>query len=180
VKKSLRRALWAGAIVAVATAAVPVVQASAAVACAPAWSASAVYVKDNTVSYQSKNYTAKWWTQNEVPTASGEWGVWADKGACGGGTTPTTPPTTPPTTTPTTPPTTPTTPPTNNPGAGKNVVGYFAEWGVYARQYFVKNIVTSGSAAKLTHILYAFGNTSNVAGGSSNAARSPSSMLQGT
>ena len=160
-KKSLRRALWAGAIVAVTTAAVPVVQASAAVACAPAWSASAVYVKDNSVSYQSKNYTAKWWTTNENPSTSGQWGVWADKGACDGG--PTTPPTTPPTTTPTTPPTTPptttpTTPPTNGP-AGKAVVGYFAEWGVYGRNYHVKNLVTSGSAAKLTHILYAFGNT---------------------
>jgi chitinase len=86
--------------------------ASAAVACSPAWSASAVYVKDNSVSYQSKNYTAKWWTQGEVPTASGQWGVWADKGACGG-TTP--PPTTPPPTTP--PPTTP--PPTVPPGDGK-------------------------------------------------------------
>jgi chitinase len=161
VKKTLRRALWAGAIVAVASAAIPMVQASAAVACAPAWSSSAVYVKDNQVSYQSKNYTAKWWTQNEVPTASGEWGVWSDKGACdGGGTTPpTTPPaTTPPTKPPTTPPTTPTTPPTNGP-AGKAVVGYFAEWGVYGRNYHVKNLVTSGSASKLTHILYAFGNT---------------------
>ncbi|MDR7276992.1 carbohydrate-binding protein [Catenuloplanes atrovinosus] len=73
--------------------------ASAAVACAPAWSASAVYVKDNTVSYASRNYTAKWWTQNEVPTASGQWGVWADNGACGGTTPPTTPPVTPPPTT---------------------------------------------------------------------------------
>ena len=42
---------------------------------------------------------------------------------------------------------------------GKKVVGYFAEWGVYGRNYHVKNIHTSGSAAKLTHILYAFGNT---------------------
>ena len=44
--------------------------------------------------------------------------MWADNGACGGGTTPTTPPTTrPPTTPPTTTPTTPpTTPPTSNPG----------------------------------------------------------------
>jgi chitinase len=74
--------------------------ASAAVACAPAWSSVAVYVKDNTVSYQSKNYTAKWWTQGEVPTASGQWGVWADKGACGGGVDPTTPPPTGPTTPP--------------------------------------------------------------------------------
>ncbi|MEE3917930.1 glycosyl hydrolase family 18 protein [Micromonospora sp. BRA006-A] len=41
----------------------------------------------------------------------------------------------------------------------QKIVGYFAEWGVYARNYHVKNIHTSGSAAKLTHILYAFGNT---------------------
>jgi chitinase len=40
-------------------------------------------------------------------------------------------------------------------------VGRLAQWGVYARQYFVKNIVTSGSADKLTHILYAFGNVAN-------------------
>jgi chitinase len=41
------------------------------------------------------------------------------------------------------------------------VVGYFAEWGVYQRNYQVKNIETSGSAAKLTHINYAFGNVTN-------------------
>ena len=41
------------------------------------------------------------------------------------------------------------------------VIGYFAEWGVYARNYHVKNLVTSGSAAKLTHINYAFGNVTN-------------------
>src|SRR3954451_19041865 len=76
--------------------------ASAAVACAPAWSVSTIYVKDNSVSYQSRNYTAKWWTQGEVPTASGQWGVWADNGACGGSTPPTTPPTTGPTTPPST------------------------------------------------------------------------------
>jgi chitinase len=92
--------------------------ASAAEACAPGWSASAVYVKDNKASYQSRNYTAKWWTQNENPaTHSGQWDVWIDNGACGGTTPPTTtppttrPPTTPPTTAPTTPPTTPPTQP---------------------------------------------------------------------
>jgi chitinase len=42
--------------------------------------------------------------------------------------------------------------------AGSKVVGYFTEWGVYDRNYHVKNIETSGSAAKLTHINYAFGN----------------------
>ncbi|MET9365345.1 glycoside hydrolase family 18 protein [Streptomyces sp. NPDC006632] len=42
--------------------------------------------------------------------------------------------------------------------AGSKVVGYFTDWGVYQRNYHVKNIETSGSAAKLTHINYAFGN----------------------
>ncbi|MFE4923575.1 glycoside hydrolase family 18 protein [Streptomyces sp. NPDC056661] len=42
--------------------------------------------------------------------------------------------------------------------AGSKVVGYFTDWGVYQRNYHVKNIETSGSADKLTHINYAFGN----------------------
>src|SRR3989440_3223806 len=44
------------------------------------------------------------------------------------------------------------------PGAGGKVIGYYTEWGVYARNYHVKNVQTSGSASKLTHINYAFGN----------------------
>jgi len=84
----------------------------AATACAPAWSATQVYVNGNTAAQNGHNYTAKWWTQNESPaTHSGQWDVWADNGVCGG-TTP--PPTTPPTTTP--PPATP--PPTFPPGDG--------------------------------------------------------------
>ena len=42
--------------------------------------------------------------------------------------------------------------------AGSKVIGYFTEWGVYDRNYHVKNIETSGSADKLTHINYSFGN----------------------
>ncbi|MFD3627373.1 glycoside hydrolase family 18 protein [Streptomyces sp. NPDC058698] len=42
--------------------------------------------------------------------------------------------------------------------AGSKVIGYFTEWGTYDREYYVKNIVTSGSADRLTHINYAFGN----------------------
>ncbi|MFI5631581.1 glycoside hydrolase family 18 protein [Streptomyces sp. NPDC051664] len=42
--------------------------------------------------------------------------------------------------------------------AGSKVVGYFTDWGVYQRNYHIKNIETSGSADKLTHINYAFGN----------------------
>ncbi|MEV0691532.1 glycoside hydrolase family 18 chitinase [Streptomyces sp. NPDC050388] len=44
------------------------------------------------------------------------------------------------------------------PTGAKVNLGYFTEWGVYGRNYHVKNLVTSGSAAKITHINYAFGN----------------------
>ena len=46
-------------------------------------------------------------------------------------------------------------------GGTKRVIGYFTQWGIYGRNYRVKNIDTSGSAAKLTHINYAFGNVRN-------------------
>ncbi|MDQ0940686.1 glycosyl hydrolase family 18 protein [Streptomyces sp. V1I1] len=47
----------------------------------------------------------------------------------------------------------------SNPDPGSKVkLGYFTEWGVYDRNYHVKNLVTSGSASKITHINYAFGN----------------------
>jgi len=37
-------------------------------------------------------------------------------------------------------------------------VGYFIQWGIYGRSFFVKNLDTSGAASKLTHINYAFAN----------------------
>lgn len=43
-------------------------------------------------------------------------------------------------------------------GSHAKVVGYFIEWGVYGRQYFVKNVATSGSASKLDVLNYAFAN----------------------
>jgi chitinase len=47
--------------------------------------------------------------------------------------------------------------PTNPPGSGEyDVVGYFVQWGIYARDYLVKNVVTSGSINKLTVLNYAF------------------------
>ncbi len=49
-----------------------------------------------------------------------------------------------------------------DPDPGDKVnLGYFTEWGVYGRNYHVKNLVTSGSASKITHINYAFGNVKN-------------------
>ncbi|MFJ8541195.1 glycosyl hydrolase family 18 protein [Streptomyces sp. NPDC093586] len=56
--------------------------------------------------------------------------------------------------------TTGTTDPGPQPGEKVNL-GYFTEWGVYGRNYHVKNLVTSGSASKITHINYAFGNVKN-------------------
>jgi chitinase len=63
--------------------------AQAAAACAPAWSATAVYVGGNAASQNGHNYTAKWWTQNESPAAnSTQWAVWTDNGVCGSGPSP--------------------------------------------------------------------------------------------
>jgi GH18 family chitinase len=50
--------------------------------------------------------------------------------------------------------------PSPTPG-NKRFVGYFAQWGVYARNFFVKNVDTTGEASKLTHIIYAFANIQN-------------------
>ncbi|WP_461016704.1 glycosyl hydrolase family 18 protein [Streptomyces daliensis] len=44
------------------------------------------------------------------------------------------------------------------PGGDTVKLGYFTNWGVYGRNYHVKNLDTSGSASKITHINYAFGN----------------------
>ncbi|WP_026421973.1 glycosyl hydrolase family 18 protein [Actinokineospora inagensis] len=94
--------------------------------------------------------------------------------ACSGGTGPTTTTTKTTTTTSTTktttttssttttkPSTTTTTTTTNPGGGGGKTIGYFVDWGVYGRNYHVKNIDTSGSAAKLTHINFSFGNVTN-------------------
>ncbi|WP_424528211.1 glycoside hydrolase family 19 protein [Sphaerisporangium viridialbum] len=77
---SLAAVAIAGALAVV----LPVAPASAA-ACATPWSSSAVYTGGMTASYNAHNWSAKWWTQNEVP---GNADVWADQGTCSGGSTP--------------------------------------------------------------------------------------------
>jgi chitinase len=42
--------------------------------------------------------------------------------------------------------------------AGKRVLGYFTQWGIYQHGYSVKTLETRGAAAQLTHLAYAFGN----------------------
>ncbi len=52
--------------------------------------------------------------------------------------------------------------PGGDPGAaGKRVIGYFTQWGIYGRNYKVRDIDRSGAATQLTHINYAFGNVRN-------------------
>ncbi|MGW1894570.1 carbohydrate-binding protein [Streptomyces sp. NPDC002004] len=49
---------------------------------APAWSSTSIYTGGNEVSHNGHTWKAKWWTQNEEPGTTGEWGVWQDEGAC--------------------------------------------------------------------------------------------------
>ncbi|MFJ9516870.1 chitinase [Kitasatospora sp. NPDC101801] len=50
---------------------------------APSWSATTTYATSGTkVSWKGHYWTNKWWTLNEDPSLSGQWGVWADNGAC--------------------------------------------------------------------------------------------------
>ncbi|GAA1176046.1 chitinase [Kitasatospora gansuensis] len=71
-------------------------------------------------------------------------------------------------------------------GAGKYTrVGYFTQWGIYGRQYFVKNLDTSGTAAKLDVINYAFENIDPVnltclAGVTKGTTANPQDPDQGT
>lgn len=125
---------------------------------APAWQPSAIYTNGHQVSHNGRQWQAKWWTQGEEPGTTGQWGVWTDLGPC--------------TIVPTSTPGPTNTPlPTNTPGPSptpcpdcggdKEVVAYFAQWGIYGRNYHVKNIVTSGSAEDITVINYAFANIVN-------------------
>ncbi|MFF2198169.1 glycoside hydrolase family 19 protein [Streptomyces sp. NPDC058157] len=87
--RALRRRALSLATAAAATlglaVALPASPASAAPACAGAWSSSAVYTGGASASYGGHNWQAKWWTQGETPGTTGQWGVWSDQGACGGG-----------------------------------------------------------------------------------------------
>ncbi|MCX5380062.1 glycoside hydrolase family 19 protein [Streptomyces sp. NBC_00091] len=65
--------------------ALPASPAAAAPACSGAWTSSAVYTGGASASHGGHNWQAKWWTQGETPGTTGQWGVWSDQGACGGG-----------------------------------------------------------------------------------------------
>jgi len=124
-----------------------------------AYNNATIYTIGQQASYNGHLWQAKWWTQGEVPSTGGS-GVWLDQGSCTGGPITNTPVASKTSTGPLPTATNTNIPPTTGPG-GNVILGYFAEWGVYGRNYHVKNLVTSGSAAKLTHINYAFGNVQN-------------------
>ncbi|HEY3478091.1 MAG TPA: glycoside hydrolase family 19 protein, partial [Streptomyces sp.] len=63
---------------------IPMASTASAATCTTAWNSSSVYTGGMTASYNSHNWSAKWWTQGETP---GSADVWADQGACGGGST---------------------------------------------------------------------------------------------
>ncbi|SHF11059.1 glycoside hydrolase family 18 chitinase [Streptoalloteichus hindustanus] len=51
--------------------------------------------------------------------------------------------------------------PSDDPGPGPGSyqkVGYFPQWGIYGRKFFIKDLDTNGAAKKLTHLNYSFEN----------------------
>jgi chitinase len=49
--------------------------------CPPAWVSTTAYVGGSVVSYNGHKWTAKWWTQGDIPGNNGQ-GVWTDNGPC--------------------------------------------------------------------------------------------------
>lgn len=48
----------------------------------PVWDPNVVYAIPTEVQYNGKAYRNKWWTTNENPEQTGEWGVWEYQGDC--------------------------------------------------------------------------------------------------
>ncbi|MBV7297592.1 glycosyl hydrolase family 18 protein [Enterovibrio paralichthyis] len=49
--------------------------------CDNAWKEGQVYTGGNVVTHKGTEYEAKWWTTNEEPGTTGQWGVWKTLGA---------------------------------------------------------------------------------------------------
>jgi len=133
----------------------------------PVWTSTGVYTGNTQVQSNNVKYQAKWWTQGQDPaTNSGTDGVWKNLGSCGvvSSSSKSSVATSSSSSVKTSSSVASSVKSSSSSSVvvtGKKVVGYFAEWGVYSRNYHVKNIETSGSAAILTTIVYAFGNVTN-------------------
>ncbi|GIJ19904.1 CocE/NonD family hydrolase [Micromonospora lutea] len=60
----------------------PLTVAPAPVCTDPAWSPTAIYNTNDVVSHNGHRWRAQWWTQNQEPGTTGQYGVWVDLGAC--------------------------------------------------------------------------------------------------
>ncbi|WP_197053826.1 glycoside hydrolase family 19 protein [Chitinibacter sp. ZOR0017] len=141
-------------------AAIPAAICSAQVLAATAWDSKTVYTGGQVVSYQGKDYKAKWWTLNNIPGTE-QWGPWELVGNSTGSTpAPTAVVTAAPTTAPTTAPTSvPTSTPTAKPSATPTIppaAGSCAAW-VEGNSYKAGDVVNFGGAsytALSTHTAY--------------------------
>ncbi|MBC3872373.1 glycosyl hydrolase family 18 protein [Undibacterium flavidum] len=127
----------------VATASLMLANFASAAECNP-WSAGTVYTQGLYSTHVGKTWRAKWYTQNEAPGSS-QWGPWEERpasecsvvippGGDGSGI------------------------PEPTPTVGKHLGSYFAQWGIYGRNYKLRNLVDTGNDKKLTFLNYAFGN----------------------
>jgi chitinase len=119
------------------------------------WDQSTIYNSGDTVAYNGKTYKAGWWTQGESPELSGQWGVWKVVENTLPDPDPVVDPT--PDPDPVTDPDPIPDPVVNPVNHDKRVAGYFAEWGIYGRNYQVTDIPVED----ITHINYAFLNIKN-------------------
>ncbi|WP_194893659.1 glycoside hydrolase family 19 protein [Catenulispora pinisilvae] len=78
------------AVLGLALIALPAAPARADTTCAAPWSSTVAYTGSQVASYNGDNWSAKWWTQGDIPGNNSQ-DVWVDQGACttggGGGTT---------------------------------------------------------------------------------------------
>ncbi|MCF7888821.1 MAG: hypothetical protein K9L78_01755 [Victivallales bacterium] len=118
------------------------------------WNVDTVYNDGARIVYNGKKYEAQWWTKGDNPELSGKWGVWrlVDENIDP-------PPEPDPTPDPDpNPDPVPAPDPVPDPiNINKKVGAYFAEWGIYGRDYQVTDIPVK----HITHITYAFLNIKN-------------------
>ncbi|QZA76466.1 chitinase [Deefgea tanakiae] len=149
------------------------------------WETTKSYSTGALVVYNGNKYSAKWWTQGNTPSQTDSASPWKYEGACPA-----------PTATPVGMMPEPTPKPAATLAPGEEVTppqqpqvgAYFTQWGVYERDYEVADIVSSGAAANLTFINYAFGNIYQKNGGYEcamvnkleTAAKNPNSPEAGT
>ena len=61
----------------------------------------------------------------------------------------------------------------NQNSQGKILAGFFEEWSIYYANYNLANLESNGSAAKLSHLIYAFG---DVSASASDPSSTPASL----